>query len=158
MSGSKLMPYEKLIKECESNNLIVKEKNMTGYNGLIYGNRVAIRKDLTSAEKVCVLAEELGHYYTTYGNILDQTDIKNLKQEYRAKGWAYKRLISIECLINTYLMGLSTPYEMAEFLNITEEFLHEAITYYKDKYGLYHEVAGYLVCFEPFKVVKLVKR
>ena len=38
-------------------------------------------------EKASVLAEELGHYYTTVGNILDQEDAGNRKQEHKARTW-----------------------------------------------------------------------
>ena len=32
-------------------------------------------------EKACVLAEELGHHYTTVGDIIDQKESENRKQE-----------------------------------------------------------------------------
>ena len=35
----------------------------------------------TKAEKESILAEELGHHYTTEGNILDQSNLNNAKQE-----------------------------------------------------------------------------
>lgn len=63
--------YEILLSEASENGLIVKEKPLKYNNGRIKGSRVAIRQDLsTSVEKACVLAEELDHHYTTYGNIL----------------------------------------------------------------------------------------
>ena len=31
------------------------------------------------AEKACVLAEELGHHYTTIGDIIDQKESENRK-------------------------------------------------------------------------------
>ena len=86
--------YEILLSEASENGLIVKEKPLKYNNGRIKGSRVAIRQDLsTSVEKACVLAEELGHHYTTYGNILDQSDTSNRKQELRARAWAYNKQI-----------------------------------------------------------------
>ena len=68
------MTYEELLNISETENLIVKEKNIPGYGGRIYKNRIAIHQGIdTSIEKACVLAEELGHYYTTVGDILDQS-------------------------------------------------------------------------------------
>ena len=55
------MTYEELLQESLEQNLIVKEMDLPGYKGRIYKNRVAIRKNMTTAEKSCVLAEELGH-------------------------------------------------------------------------------------------------
>ena len=66
------MLYEDLLIEADMSNLIVKEKPLINNDGLISGNRIAIRKNIaTTTEKACVLAEELGHHYTTTGNILD---------------------------------------------------------------------------------------
>ena len=73
------MNYETLLKEADSLGLIVKEKPLQYNNGRIKGNRIAIRKDMTETEKACVLAEELGHYYTAVGNILDQSSVENRK-------------------------------------------------------------------------------
>ena len=75
------MTYEELLIESESQNLIVKEKNLPGYNGRIYKNRIAISKNLNMSEKKCVLAEELGHHHTSVGNILNMEDLSNRKQD-----------------------------------------------------------------------------
>ena len=84
------MTYEDLLVLSDSENLIVKEKDIPGYGGRIYKNRIAINRALpTQAEKSCVLAEEIGHHCTSSGDILDQTDIMNRKQEYRARFYGY---------------------------------------------------------------------
>ena len=102
-----------------------------------------------SREKTCVLAEELGHYYTTTGDILDQSDTMNRKQEYRARLWGYNRLIGLMGIINAYIHGCQTLYEMAAYLDVTEEYLREAIFCYKNKYGVYKKIDNYVVYFEP---------
>ena len=80
------MLYEDLLIEADMSNLIVKEKPLINNDGLISGNRIAIRKNIaTTTEKACVLAEELGHHYTTTGNILDQQNVVNAKQELHAR-------------------------------------------------------------------------
>lgn len=77
-----MMNYESLLNEACDNGLIIKEKALKYNNGLIKGNKIAIRKDIeTSIEKACVLAEELGHHYTTVGNIIDLTDAQNRQRE-----------------------------------------------------------------------------
>ena len=68
------MSYEELLIEADNNNLITREKPLVANAGRIRGNRIAIKKDLpTQREKACILAEELGHFYTSAGNILDMT-------------------------------------------------------------------------------------
>lgn len=152
------LDYETLLRESDSLRLITKEKSLKYSNGRIKGNRIAIRKDLkTSTEKMCVLAEELGHYYTSTGNILDQSKVSNRKQEYRARLWAYNRAVGLNGLIDAYKMGCKSRYEIAEYLNVTEEFLIEAIQCYKSKYGLCATIDNYTIYFEPLSVLELYK-
>ena len=90
------MNYEELLIEADTNNLITKEKPLLANAGRIKGNRIAIKKDLpTQREKACVLAEELGHFFTSSGNILDTSDISNRKQEARARLWAFNRQVGL---------------------------------------------------------------
>lgn len=148
------MTYEDLLKEAEECGLVVKEKPLRAYKGRIKGNRIAIKKDLSDTEKGCVLIEELGHYYTTVGDILDQSRIENKKQERRARAWGYDRLIGITGLINAYKNGCRNRYEIAEYLNVSEQFLEDAVTYYREKYGLYYEIDNYIVYFNPLGVIE----
>ena len=128
--------YEILLSEAEKNGLTVKEKPLKYNNGRIKGSRVAIRKDInTSMEKACVLAEELGHHYTTYGNILEQDNTSNRKQELRARIWGYDRQIGLIGIVECYKHHCRSIYEMAEFLQVTEEYLKEALECYNRKYG-----------------------
>nr|WP_242851551.1 hypothetical protein [Clostridium sp. DMHC 10] len=104
---------------------------------------------MTDSEKYEVLSEELGHYHTTSGNISNQFDIKNIKQEKRARNWGYEETVGIVQLINAFEKGIRLKHELAEYLNVTEKFLGHAIQHYKEKYGTYCEIDNYLVYFEP---------
>lgn len=146
--------YEILLSEASENGLVVKEKPLKYNNGRIKGSRVAIRQDLsTSIEKACVLAEELGHHYTTYGNILDQSDASNRKQELRARAWAYNKQIGLLGLIRAYEHGCRNRFEIAEYLEVTEEVLEECLIFYRNKYGVCANVDNYVVYFIPNLVV-----
>ena len=151
------MTYEDLLVLSDSENLIVKEKDIPGYGGRIYKNRIAINRALpTQAEKSCVLAEEIGHHCTSSGDLLDQTDIMNRKQEYRARFYGYNLKIGLTGLIRAYEAGCRNFFEMAEYLDATEEYLKEAIQCYKSKYGICTAVDNYIIYFEPFAVIKFV--
>lgn len=142
--------YEFLLAEASDLGLIVKEKPLKYNNGRIKGNKVAIRQDIeTTAQKTCVLAEELGHYYTSVGDILDQTDIQNRKQEFRARMWAYNEMVGLMGIVDAYKNGCRNSYEVAKYLNVTEEFLNDALNTYKGKYGVYATVDNYLIYFTP---------
>ena len=147
------MTYEELLQESLEQNLIVKEKDLPGYKGRIYKNRVAIRKNMTTAEKSCVLAEELGHHHTTIGNILDQTNISNCKQERLARLWAYNKQIGLSGIIQGYRAHCRSRYDLAEYLEVSEDFLQEALECYREKYGVYTELDGYVIYFEPCLIV-----
>lgn len=147
------MTYEELLQESLEQNLIVKEMDLPGYKGRIYKNRVAIRKNMTTAEKSCVLAEELGHHHTTVGNILDQTDVSNCKQEHLARLWAYNKQIGLSGIIQGYRAHCRSRYDLAEYLEVSEDFLQEALEYYREKYGVYAELDGYVIYFEPCLIV-----
>lgn len=133
------MTYEQLILEAEEQGITVNEKCFfSDAKGLCRGNRIGINKAIeTSAEKACVLAEELGHHYTTVGNILDLQAIGNQKQERRARAWAYEKLVPVEEIRFAILDGHTELYDMAEYLDIDEFFLHDALQYYNEKYGPY---------------------
>ena len=76
------MGYDELLIEADNLKVTVKEMNLKLYDGLCVGNRIAIRKAIkTNTAKRCVLAEELGHYFYTVGDITDQTKVENRKQE-----------------------------------------------------------------------------
>ncbi len=148
------MKYDTLLQEAYENDIKVKEIELRSKDGLCRTNRIAINKNLkTDKEKCCILAEELGHYYLTVGDITDQTKIKNRKQELTARNWGYEKLVGIIDIINAFNLGIRTKHEMAEHLNITEEFLEKAIQHYKQKYGIYMEIDEYLVYFEPSLIV-----
>ena len=147
--------YDNLLIEAEHEGLIVKEKPLQGADGRIKGERIAIRKDIpTLSQKSCVLAEELGHHYTTVGNIIDMQDIKNVKQERQARIWAYDKLIGLTGIIQVHRHHCTTRHEMAEDLGVTEEFLQEAIDYYTQKYGDGARlIDGYYIIFVPVLTV-----
>ena len=144
------MNYEALLDEAHQEGLIVKEKPLKYNNGRIKGNRIAIRKDIeTSTEKTCVLAEELGHHHTSVGDIIDMTDIQNRKQERQARLWGYNKLIGLTGIIKAFRSGCQSRHEIAELLDVTEEYLQECIDCYRDKYGESVEVDNYTIYFIP---------
>lgn len=141
--------YDDLLIEADNNNLITKEKPLRANKGRIKGNRIAIKKDLTETEKKCVLAEELGHHYTAVGDILDQSSAENRKQEMRGRIVAYNKLVGLRGIVDAYLHHCQNLSEAAEYLGVTEVFLSDSITYYKNKYGVCTQVDNYLIFFQP---------
>lgn len=149
------MTYEELLIETEMHGLIVKEKPLKAYKGRIKGNRIAIKKDLNNADKKCALVEELGHYHTNIGDVLDQSDVRNRKQERQARAWGYRKLVGIIDLINAYKAGVRNRFELAEYLDVTEEYIEEVLKYYSQKYGQFYVIDNYAVYFDPLAVMEV---
>jgi len=109
--------YEKLLDEAARTNLIYETPLPETIKGLYSDNVIAINKNIsTSTEKTCILAEELGHFHTSYGNILDQSQITNRKQEIIARRWAYQKLVPLEAFVLAYKKRVSGIGEFAEML------------------------------------------
>lgn len=121
--------------------------------GLYCDGVVAIREDMTIPEKTCALAEELGHHYTSVGNIIDMDSSSNRKQERQARLWAYNKQIGLKGLVRAYEHGCTASHEIAEYLDVTEEALQECIEFYRDKYGEYKIINNYTIYFIPYLAV-----
>lgn len=141
--------YEELLDESKAAGLTVKECPLQHSDGITVGRKIGIRSDQTSTEKACTLAEEMAHAEYTVGNILDQSCISNQKQEILARVKAYDRLIGIPGLIAAHQHGCRNQYDAAEYLEVTEAFLKEAVECYRKKYGVGVRAGKYLVMFEP---------
>lgn len=145
--------YEKLLDDASLNNITVIENydlSCTRIKGLYCDGVIALNKNIeTDAEKRCVLVEELGHHYTASGNILDQSSTSNRKQEFHGRIMAYNRLIGLIGIINSFKNHCQSIAESAEYLDVTEEFLNDALSYYKSKYGVSVTVDNYVIYFEP---------
>lgn len=143
------MKYNALLNEANAEGISIKERPFKTYDGRLKGKDIYLRKDMNTTEKSCVLAEELGHYYTTVGNILDMNVSENRKQERQARLWGYNRVIGLFGLIRAYEHGCKDKYEIAEYLDVTEEYLENCINCYQDKYGEYKTVDNYTIYFIP---------
>lgn len=149
------MGYERLLMDADKHGITVLEVNLKANDGLIYDDLILIDKKLrTYREKSCVLAEEIGHFETSVGDIINQAIAENRKQEYRARLWAYDKQVGLMGLVNAFNSGCHSFFEMSEFLDVTEEFLTDAINCYRSKYGLFTTLDNYVIYFDPFGIFK----
>lgn len=148
--------YETLLHEAEEERIDVVYRPLRGKTKGLYCNGViAINRNISSTtEKACILAEELGHYHTSVGNILDQSKLQNRKQELQARAWSYQKLVPLDKLVEAYKAGIKTRHELADFLEVTEVFLMAALQKYKEKYGIYCRIGNYYLCFEPLGIIE----
>ena len=84
----------------------------------------------------CILAEELGHYFTTQeGNIISHCHYRSrigvYREEYKAMVWAVNYLIPDHELEMAF--NIMPPWELKDFFNVDEEFMAFKLKLSKDK-------------------------
>lgn len=145
------MTYDELLAKY-GDEITILEMDLSkvkGLKGLYIDGCIAVEKALTDKEKGCILAEEIGHHLTSVGNILDQRSTVNRKQEHKARAVGYDIKIGLSGLIGAYEAGCRKKYEVAEYLDVTEEYLDDALQYYREKYGVFAKLNDYIIYFEP---------
>lgn len=145
--------YEELTEEISSYGVKVVEMRLGQDCGYCCNDIIFINETSTDKTKYCILAEEIGHYFTNYGNITNLSKIENIHQENKARAWAYEKLISPEALIDALIKGLNSTEEITGYFNITKDFFLEAISYYRKRYGIYYVGKNYLLNLEPLYVI-----
>lgn len=146
--------YETLLREAENEGIeVVYLKLSDNLKGLYCDNVIAL--DSNIIEKAITLVEELGHFHTSHGNILDQTKMENRKQERRARRWGYERLVPLDKIVRAHQSGARDQFELAEFLEVTIEFLEAAIKHYQERYGTHYRNQHYLISLEPLDVLEV---
>ena len=144
------MNYEELLLTATKENINIIEFPFKGKGkGYYCDGCIALNSKIdTEKERKCILAEELGHFYTSHGAILDKS-ISSIKQEARARRWACERIITIPSLIESFNSGIQSKSGLIDFFDVTEEFLDSTISFYKRKYGTHYEFENYIIVFEP---------
>lgn len=77
----------------------------------------------------------------------DEETIMDKKQEIFARRKGYEELIPLDDIIACFYLGLREYFEVAEFLEVTEEFLRHTVTHYAEKYGPMYDYGGYFINF-----------
>jgi hypothetical protein len=120
--------YEALLAEYDY--LAIEEAKLKTHGGLYSSGYIWIQKDQLEKRKACLLAEEVGHYQTSCGNILNPKTITNQKQEYKARVWAFKKLLPYEKIVSALKYGCRTIYDLSEYFSLDEEFIKDCLHYY----------------------------
>jgi hypothetical protein len=144
------MEYNELVIKATKDNVYIIEFPFKGESKGYYSDGViAINEKIdTNTEKKCILAEELGHFYTTNGEILDNS-VLSKKKESIARRWAYKKLITLNDLVLAFNTGICSKAELSDYLDVTPSFLDATLDYYKKRYGTHKKLDSYIIFFEP---------
>ena len=78
-----------------------------------------------------------------------------IERTYRASLWAYDKMTGLSGIIRSYKdRRIESATEMADYLDVTEEFLIEAMNCYKSKYGQCVRLGRYYIMFGPLAVIE----
>lgn len=131
---------EDIYKLIEKENIIYEEKNLSKFNSkgiyLEVDSLKVIAIDESIINKHCtyisIMAEELGHYFTTTGNLIEPSKnymekIIKSKKELLARKWAANYLISDEEFVQALLSCINSKNDFCDYFNITYEVLENKI-------------------------------
>lgn len=111
----------------------------------------------TTCERCCVLAEELGHHYTTPIDLFKASPHLQERYERRALQWAAYELVPLHRLVRAWQRGIRSVWDLAEYLNVTEAFLRRALELYEAQYGVCARCGDYCIHFRPMEVTRYAK-
>ena len=120
--------------------------------GCYMNGKIYIKNNLSETRKAEVLYEELAHHKLTYGNILDQSKWINRKFENYAKRHGYEAALPLRIIIEAHHYGVSNLYELAEYVQLSEEHVLEILEHYRNKHGIYIHYGTYVIQFDPLRV------
>lgn len=108
----------------------------TGNFGMYRNGTIFIESSLTEAEKKVILVEEYNHHLTTYGNILNQSNRSNVKQENLARKLTIEQLLPPKDLKKCFYDGYTQPWEIADHLGLPEYFVKDSFTYFQESLAI----------------------
>ncbi len=149
--------YEQLLQKADDIGLHVMESMPfeSQAKGLVCGDCIALNQNIeTMAERACILAEEIIHSQVNTGSILDQKVTANIRQERLARKLLHRNLADLRIIVALMKSGCKTLDEIADKMGITERLLHEAISGYKEEYGVFLKLDDDILFFEPTVILK----
>lgn len=151
-----MQQLEKLFAQVPEINISYDQFMPKSLKGIYFDNNIRLNTNNDYYQNVGVLAEEIGHHFTSYGHIQDYSKIDNMQQERRARRYAIKLILPLEKLIESYELKIwGDKFELCSHLEITPELFDKAIEDYIKKFGKYVKYDGYKISFEPLNMTKL---
>ena len=140
---------EFLEEQLESKNIHIDYRRVEGLDGLYSlcadGHEViAVAPDLTRNKKTAVAYHEAGHKYAGISGC-------RAKDEKAAEKWAAYQLLELKNIIYAVIKsGCRNLYELAEVINVDEDFLKNGLKRLSEIHGEHVEMDDHVVNFCPF--------
>ena len=147
---------ELLEQEIYDNGLSLYEIPLTGdLEGALIDKNIVIDSDSSLNRKNRIIRHELEHFYTCPYNLLKSPKPLQDKMEHIAHRRTIAKLVPLNALICAYRDGLNTSWEIADSLEVDEEFFLYALDVYHSIYGCNYKYRGYLINFKPLNIKRL---
>ena len=98
--------------------------------GLCIDDVIILSDKLDDAAKKCVLAEEIGHYFTAEGDITQLATVDDYNMELAGRKWGYEVLLPVSQIKAAMRVGIDSIKDIAELYKVTPEYVKEALLYY----------------------------
>jgi hypothetical protein len=122
------------------------------------GRAIVLNASLGARQRYETKVHELMHdKYTCFDLVTAPAEARRM-EEARVKRWEIEYLMPVDSLIEAFRMGCTTPLDLADFLGITVEKLHEGIRLYNGVYGPRSTHGQYVVNWDPFWVKRDKRR
>ena len=134
------------------------DRNMPNkLSGLYYDGTILLNANNSYQKHIETIAEEIGHYETSYGDITNYNQITHAKQEVKARRYGHQLILNLDTLIEAFKAGVQSDYELADYFDVSTEYIHSAVNSMKIKYGISHYHDGHIIRFEPLQVYKYIE-
>ena len=130
------MELNELYELADKNHIDVDFFPLQQLTSLSTPDSIAINADKlrTTSEEKFVLGHELGHCMTGSFYRINTFETRE-RIEGRANRWAIKNLLPWKELREAVCAGITTPWELAEYFNLPEQFIKKSVDYYINACG-----------------------
>lgn len=149
--------YEKLMCSFSELDYVFDHLMPQKQKGMIFNSTVYLNPNQSGTELNCTIAEEIGHYLTSIGDISKQDTNEKRKQERKARDIGATLVVTPEGIINCFENNCTSAWECAEFLDVTEETFKDAIKYYHRKHKIIKTENNYTIFFRCDGTVSVYK-
>lgn len=118
------------------------------FGGLLVNETVYLNSNLSYPEQYESLHEEVSHYDFTVGDISEEKTLDDRKQERLARSRAMESTVTLDGLVYCFIHELWLPDEIADYFEVTEKYLRDALDNYATKRGILFRFNDYYFDFK----------
>lgn len=133
---------EEIYKFAEDNNIKIDSFKSKSLKSLSMPDTIGLdegKMENNSELKTCLI-HEIGHCMTgSFYNAQSKFELRE-RQEYRADKWAIEKYIPFDELLSVMHEGHTEVWSVAEYFEVTEEFVKKVFSFYEDRLLKYREL------------------